>query len=423
MKWKNRKRLIIIGLFIGMAGCGNQSETLTPSVQQEYSDFFEVVEKDLTIDLTESDTIQGLQETIEKIDAADLGTYNAANSFRSTSLEDDQQSLFCIDPETGMVYFVNQNDDWFIYRIKEDSVEVVVELPARELSIWNGVLYFVVEDYDEYELTGIKDGDVYSYTPATGEVTFVYYAKEFENSLASHMIVNEKGINFVVSVKKEVVINDKTWTLLENEYYCLPFGSSEVIEDSNKTAFNGWNEYYLASPGGLKHRTDETAEDISLGLPAFRSFIVGDTYYSMDMEEENVYVKNLVSGEVKSYDCGATLEKYDRFINVREESDQNIETLNAFTITEDYIWVIASYVWLVRIEPESGAMECYRLAPEDVSYGVNRLYTDGQQIYALYSVGSVVDKGFLVQIKTEEIIARDSDYNNAPILAVEYLTK
>ena len=428
MRWKKWMGLFVTGLYIGLAGCStmqeNQASTPTPPAQQDISGLFEEVEqKEIDIDTAEGDAITGHKEVLEKIDTEKFEKYKSANRLKSNIIEEDLESLFCIDPETGVAYFVNQNRDWFIYRIKENSVEVVVELPARELCSWDGVLYFIVDDYGEYELAGVKKGEVYSYTPATGEIKLVYYGKKLESARDSHMAVNENGINFVCNVLEKIVVDDKTMTAVKKEYNCLPFGSSELIEDSEKAAENGWGDYYFNLPGTLKHRTDKAAEAISLEGSVNASFLVGDECYAMNTWEEVIYVKNLASGELKSYDCGVVLSRYDAVVQAKEmEFEGRIERLRALTVTEDYIWAIAYSTWLVRIEPESGEMECYRLM-DDADYTVDKLYTDGQGIYALLSMGGLDAAGFIVQIHTDEIVARDESYNDIPVLKVEYLTK
>ena len=82
-------------------------------------------------------------------------------------------SLFCIDEKTGVIYFVNQGKDCFLYRMKEGEVTLAVAMPVKDIYPYDGSIYFMIDDYDKYELQGIHNGDIYCYTPASGTVELV----------------------------------------------------------------------------------------------------------------------------------------------------------------------------------------------------------------------------------------------------------
>ena len=69
-------------------------------------------------------------------------------------------------------------------------------MSVKEIYTYQGSVYFMVNNYDMYELGELHNGDIYCYTPADGTVQLVYEAGAVENSLDHRLTVNEKGIYF-----------------------------------------------------------------------------------------------------------------------------------------------------------------------------------------------------------------------------------
>ena len=216
MKKKQLFAAAFIAVFACLAGCNANGEeagsptptnastlevTITDTPTQTTGDLFTPVEDDVIY----GEDVEGSQLVVDNKENSDMKKYNSFNQKMDGSRS---PSLFCVDGTTGIIYFVNQSQDWYIYAIKEDEVTLVVELPAQELTVWEGKLYFIINDYDMYELEGIQSGDIYVYEPETGAVEPVYAAgektdKRYVNS--SELAVNENGIYFHRTTGMEVM--------------------------------------------------------------------------------------------------------------------------------------------------------------------------------------------------------------------------
>lgn len=429
--------VITIILAVGMTACGNQGDGAGTTPTQSASGIFKPIEDTtIAIQVSETDRMKGLCEVLKKKAVTEAAKYNAMNRVGTISDETGQQSLFCIDPDTGVVYFVNQNKDCYIYRLKDGEAKLAVALPAKELSIRNGTLYFMIESYDKYELSGINDGDIYAYTPADGSVKAVYAAGALGSRL-QQLAVKENGVYFRCTTDgNKMVIDGREVSVLEDKHYYLPFDAKEPVEDKNKTTLPGWGEYYLTTKQTttgdfetvLQSRSDKASEYINLNIEnAAGCSIIGDEIYYIG-DRASVCVRNLVTGELKSYDCLEALELAGG--NISEE-----RAIESFTMVGDYIWAKAYSVFLLRINPESKEVLCYRLLPgsneEDTEekaqketegeYTLQKLYTDGEHLYALYAPG-LQTKGCLVQIITDQTAGLSKAYK-VPLLEVKYITE
>ena len=252
MKRRIIKSIILLGL-VCITGCGeiknNKGEEKTSASE---SSLFQMVEKkdysEETINLDGKVSDDVLCETLEKKDASQQASYNSLNRMCSFVVENNQKSLFCIDDVTGAVYFVNQYRDWYIYRLWEGKAELAVALPAKELYMWDGTLYFMAESYGLYDLENISDGDIFAYTPKEGVVELVYAAgetmKEEKSSLAKNsqkMTVSETGVHFIGDIKTKMIEYEGMKLMSKEETpYSLLFGTKEPIEDSYNMTKAGW---------------------------------------------------------------------------------------------------------------------------------------------------------------------------------------
>ena len=141
---------------------------------------------------------------------------------------------------------------------------------------------------------------------------------------------------------------------------------------------------------------------------------------------------NLITGEQKTYDINAVFKTLVPKLAARWEED-NVEIgihMSGYTVTKDYIWVIALGPLIVGFDPESGKSVCFCL--EGINCSVYELYTDGINLYATYEEKGLTgtyegyvqrkDKSVVVRICTETIIGNSKDYD-VPLVAVEYLTE
>lgn len=424
-----RKIAILIStilILVSVIGCNKESgdimELVSP-LEQDISNIFteqEVVTIPV-IDITQEENIKGKKVEFEKKDMTEFAKYNAFNRLRSRIRNENQQSLFCVDPNTGVIYFINQNKDWFIYQLYKGKVEVVVELPARELYMWKGTLYFIVEDYDQYDFIGISENDIYAYTPADGNVKFVYAAKELDDAVESHLSVDEYGLHFYCSREgAEIEYNGVKGYRTESFYYTLPFGCDQVVEDIYRRAVSGWGDYYLhlasSTVSYLKHRNSEVNEKIELDGQVSQCCIMDDKFYYIDSEGMTFHVTDIMSGETKSYECKPILKE---LIGADIEKE-HIAWIQSFTVINDNAWLVVRGKYLIRIELESNNIQCFVV--NRLNYYIEKLYTDGKDVYALYKQESFFNPGYLVRVKTGEVLEVSNVYG-VPQLAIEYLTE
>lgn len=429
-----KKRWMIGMLFLLAVLVGCSAATKNKTGEQEKSDavledrkneLFEPVEEKV-LDVSEINSITEKYVKEENTDAAELAKYNAVNRMFTWDSATSQQSLFCIDPDTGVVYFVNQNKDWYIYRLKDGKAELAVELPARELYMWNGTLYFIVEDYDKYELVGASEKNIYAYTPADGSVTLVYTVEEMEKASESHLGVDEEGLYLFYSIPGEAItVNGATGYKTESYYYAIPFGSSELVEDPYKKAIAGWKDYYYCGQFFL-HR--ETEEIIELDVPLSLNCVMEDKFYSVSSRQPIFYITNMVTKEVTSFDCMPVLEGV-----VIGDINSGSFNVSAFTVTKDAVWMAVNGRYLVRINPDTGEIICCETGKmvdagdgtselqRDAEMYISRLYTDGIHVYAYYQKNGYFSPGVVVRLNTEEF--QSFPYSEVPVILYEELTE
>ena len=331
------------------------------------------------------------------------------NDFNRLHYGDERESFFCIASDTGMVYFVNQGQDGFIYCLQDGVAELAVALPARELYYLQGILYFVVDDYEIYTLEGVQNGDIYAYNPAEGTVELVYSMGKHCESV-SQLFVDENGIYVECIVDGgEIEIDGEMLTYYESEYYMLDFKNPEPVKDEGKRALSFYGEYHF---GYQEHEGITTQVLISNASNADGKKDVkkiGDgRIISCCLTENKVYYVNglrmivvdLDTLEKEVYDCsGYYMETY--FVT-EEILKKGYYSFECFTVTEKYFWCTIGSD-LFRIHRESKEIESYQLMDEDTTLRVERLYTDGKNVYALYTLNAGLGGGEeMVQLLVEE---------------------
>ena len=447
---KMRKKLYVFLLsftMLGMVGCTTEhtNTTITPTsvVQAESSDIKQTViptttpKEEATPTPAKSSTTfstntkekeiiiktDGLCEALEKVDDSQQVTYATYNSFnRMLSNNMDKgaifgDSLFCVDDSTGVIYFVNQNKDYYLYRIKDEEVRLAVAMPVKELYAYDGSIYFMLDSCydkskssDKYELKDMHSGDIYRYTPIDGKVELVYEAGAIENSKNHRLTVEESGIYFYC----EVVEAEKT----KYNFYHLPFGATEPIQDTKLTAMKGWKEYVFSFVPDvvLESRVIKKGEPIErLELPISKHCfcVVGNTLYSA----EGTYISciNLETQEEMRYDFLEAMKE-----NISEESleDKHNLIVESFVITETDVWV-ASPMILYRFNLESKEVSYCRLSKGDTPfYEIETLYTDGKELYATCLLEK--DKAYLAHIQTDKVELTEAKER---IMILDFLTE
>ena len=372
-----------------------------------------------TVSPTPSKTViaktDGLCEQLEQVELS-VEVYNSVNQMLSVdaSIGVNGKSSFCIDETTGVVYFVNEGNDGFLYRIKEGEVALALAMPVKELYPYQGSIYFMLDDcYGKYEFQDMKSGDIYCYTPASGAVEFVYAASVIENSQKHEMLVDERGIYFSYSV--ETGKNSST-----TFYAYLPFGATEHVQDMNYGASKGWKDYvfgYEYTPelklvlSNRVENADGIRERIVLSASPAYFCVIGDILYSA--EKRHIACMNLVTQETTMYDFSEAIEQYDPIALV----EPNNRFIEWFTITEDAIWITTG-ARLYRMDIQSGEITHADIFHNNNLYSVHMLYTDGKQVYGVNTPMKFVSTAERTFVR---ILTEDMDNSANGRIGVEFL--
>ena len=417
-------------IVLGMTGCTvkDSPATLTPTPTEKIREVvFQKSEEVVTSEKTIT-KIDGLCEILEETN--NKGTiYNSFHRMINVEGEDGflgtGTSLFCIDEKTGAIYFVNQGKDCFLYRMKEGEVALAVAMPVKDIYPYEGSIYFMIDDYDKYELQGIHNGDIYCYTPASGAVELVYASDVIEGFVKCKLYVEESGIYFRY-VKDNGIVekDDKEYQKLKYLDYYLPFGEKEPVEDTKQMVQKGWGDYFFeySSKWELVGRTpNEDGTRETLEIPELRGTfcVVGDVLYSR--EGTKIVCTNLKTGERTEYDF---LEGIRKAIG-EEILEQRIENaIERFVMTEDALWILLGSS-LCCMDLQSGEISVGNIRHNDSFYTLIDLYTDGTELYgyALLTEDFFYnrrEKGTVVRLITDRI----NEFGIYPgIIDVESLTE
>ena len=366
-------------LFFGMVGCTTQPNIVTPTTGIEKNETLATtkeMEKKETPIPTKEVTItpevikeDKLLEALKELPISVEG-YNSLN--RKLSIDADigmeGRSDFCVEETTGVIYFVNQGKDNYLYQIKDGKVQVAVDMPAQQIYPYQGLVYFMVGKSDTYDLQEKHSGDIYCYTPESGAVELVYEVGAIENSSAHRLTVVESGIYFSYVIREE-----ERGRLF---YYRLPFGETEPIQDTTFMTTKGWKDYLLW-PNILMNRTekeDGTREQIELQFNTYCYCIVGDILYFVN--GSSIACIDLNTKEQTAYDFSKEIQKVEG-----RNNDKSIET---FTITEDAVWATTGGSSLYRMDLQSGTIKSAKIRDEkEDSHQIRILYTDGKELYGV----------------------------------------
>ena len=430
-----KQKYVWLGISIilfGMTGCAEKESqtTLTPVPTEKIREVvFEKSEEVVTSKevITKTD---GLCEKLEE--TTNRGTfYNAFNRMLNAESEDGMSgtgnSLFCIDEKTGVIYFVNQGKDCFLYRMKEGKVALAVAMPVKDIYPYEGSVYFMIKDYDKYELQGIRNGDIYCYTPASGAVELVYTTEGIDNFYDGDLYVEESGIYFRYATDNGIITEEnKEYRKTPSLYYYLPFGEKEPVEDTKQMVQKGWGDYFFNYSSEWKwelvHRTpNEDGIRETFEIPELRGVfcIVGDVLYFR--ERGTVFGTNLKTGERIEYDF---FEEIKEIIG-EEIFEQSIKNaINTFVMTEDALWILVGGGSLCRMDLQTGETSVGRIQHKDSSYLIMDLYTNGTELYGfgvpMEDWDGSHEKGSVVRLIPERI---DMYENNPGIIDVEKLTE
>ena len=351
----------------------------------------------------------GAKQTLAQIDTSLSEDPNAFNHLASRNFDTDP-SVFWFDKETGVSYYVNPSGDFYVYQLEGTKAKLVADIPAQELCMYDGLLYFMVENYDKRDLGDMHVGDIYCYNPAKDTLELVYPVGTMDkNGVRYELKVNENGLYFSYLVKDEEM-STKTSTAYMPYYYHLPFGATEPVKDELETTEIGWENYelFLTNPVSLVSRTEGMKDTIELSVNPFRCTIVGDMLYFVSLGDCNVHGLNLRTGEKIAYDFSNVIHKKDLVTGEIRISSSGMVVLDYFIITEKEIWV-SNINELCHMDLETGELSYYKIEDDEKNrWSIYRLYIAGDELYAevtpVYSSG----EHKLVRLAVED--TRESNY-------------
>ena len=407
-----KQKWIYIGisvLLLGMTGCATEQNNIntipSPTTMVEKKENTKIP----TATIVSNPTTMPTPSVVE-FSLKDFNSYNRMLSM-DTDLGTFGKSLFHVDEQTGITYFVNQGKDYYLYQIKEGKTELVVNMPVKELYSYQGLLYFMVNDYGIYELEGMQNGDIYCYIPETNTIEFIYGAGTIENSTEHKLSVENDSIYF--SYEKE---NDEGSII---SFWQLPFETMEVVRDMQLTTMKGWNKYFLSFNPNLILQSritgqDGTKEIIELTSSKTRFCVVEDTLYSA----ERTYISciDLVTGEKTGYDF---LEEIKKVQGQEIIDDSSLRIIESFVITKEAVWITTgSYLYCMDLK--NGEVECvYILDKKNNPCYIETLYTNGEEVYGVQEVSKDTKK--LVRILTKEI--EEESLVGLPVIRIEDAVK
>lgn len=220
---------------------------------------------------------------------------------------EEYRVLVCKDPVYDITYFVNYGKDYYIYAIRDGKTELAVELPASELYCREGELYFMIEPYGMYQLSGLEYGNIVKYNPKDGTVEMVLE----EETRA--MIVYPDGICYDIheDVKRT---GENSWSYIVKRYfYSFETGQTTKFENLRRHR-ERWRDYWLFNEkeGGMSLE-NQKGEKVCLlknleTIPEPR-WMKGDSMYYLEknvlmkycfVTEENTVLADLA---LKPYGC------------------------------------------------------------------------------------------------------------------------
>ena len=346
----------------------------------------------------------GTKQIVAEVDTSVSLDPNAFNHLASRDW-DNEPSLFWFDEENGVSYFVNRESDFYIYQLEGNEAKLVVDIPARELWMHDGLLYFMVTNYNN-RLADMHSGDIYCYNPKEDTVQLVYAVGMMdENGVKHELKVNENGIYFSYLVKEEEKSVPGS-SIYSAYYYHLPFGATEPVKDELQMTEVGWENYQLTyTPAfSLISRTERMKDIKELSIGSFQYCVVGDMLYSVSLGDCKLYGLNLRTDEKIEYDFTEIYQASD-YVTGEQVLSSGIVVFHSFVIKEKEIW-LAGTSRLFHVDLETGEQNFYILADEDDNiYTIEKLYTAGDELYVEINPTSPagVNKKRLVRVATDKI--------------------
>ena len=321
--------------------------------------------------------------------------------------DESNQVLLCKDPVYNIVYYVNYGIDYYIYRMIEGKAELAVELPAKRLFCMDGKLYFMLETYNRYNLKDIKNGNIFSYDPITGEV------KRLIDTNSTMMYVYEDGIYYMVSEDRELS-NGKYSTKMYLYFYSFETSSAKEFSTDFTTLYK-WRDYHVAYEVEEVEADEELSKtygsDVKLSRAVALKLEKLDKSDSI-MLTDHWNIRNYTIFGNKLY---YILNRDQLIIFDIETKETNKIQLpyqyeGDFTIVNGFLYLDS----LLKINLETGIPS--KAVPEVTYETIYEFYTDGEKLYGICGPMGGVKNGVMKQIEIYE----NPDFHNKEDKSITY---
>lgn len=168
--------MILVSIFF-TACSAKQMQDIEPEYQQtktvstENQGDQETTKEDTTKEATSEKTTKELIEVNfsgikENGETPKLGSQGVNNRWK------EGENYFCFDSETGSIYYVNYGDDNYLYCLKGNKKELILDKFVTCINILDNVLYFIYAEDPGYNLNEqlSYEGKLYSYDLETKEM-------------------------------------------------------------------------------------------------------------------------------------------------------------------------------------------------------------------------------------------------------------
>lgn len=293
--------------------------------------------------------------------------------------------LVCSDPVYGITYLVNCGRDYFIYAKRDETAEVAVELPAKALFCRNGELYFIVDDYEKFELSGVKKGDIVKYRPVTGDVEILVSDEAYDMRVYPDCILYEqmvlvnselggwdfiqKSYTFATGKIAKIGSSFSTGEIAElnssiDRWENLTLWKDSVLDEEKEQRYM---DYVFLDENGTERMRWGMQSDIPMNLLHTQGKLDGDVLYLICKKERKLYACNMRTGEMEPA------------AEVR---------LPQVELNNDYIFYHGRFIFQDGLSVKKGETEgtmLFRLNKFGVTQWdeLSALFTDGTDLYGL----------------------------------------
>lgn len=178
---KSTKKVIITAALLVMAGCSNSADRLTSTEQSA----------ETSEALPEIRAAAPVRQLTAGIEGIEKQTVDAGNLSMNTKCGLCSEFLCAAE---GEVFFTNFGDREYLYRVRENGSELVIEMSARCINYYGGRLYFLSSEgtADSVDFSG----KMCCIDPETGECELLC------DEAATGLTVSGDGIFYTVVVSK-----------------------------------------------------------------------------------------------------------------------------------------------------------------------------------------------------------------------------